>query len=189
MKPSGKLCFLPPALLAVALTLATPAMAFDMDSGTPIQVSANSARLDDTAGVATYSGDVELVQGRTRLEADRVVLYRDEQGLSRIEASGAPAHYRQPSREGDAMTNASALNITWSARDNQLTFERQAVIEQNGNTFKGNIIHYNTVSRVVTAEGGRTETGGSGRVEMVIQPRNTGQSSNGEGSDGSTQGQ
>ncbi|KRW81939.1 lipopolysaccharide transport periplasmic protein LptA [Marinobacter sp. P4B1] len=189
MKPSGKLRFYPPALLAAALMLAAPAMAFDMDSNTPIQVSADSARLDDSAGVATYTGEVELVQGRTRLEAQRVVLYRDDQGLSRIEASGSPAHYRQPSREGEGMTNASALNITWAAKDNQLTFERQAVIEQAGNTFKGDVIHYNTVSRVVTAEGGSTETGGSGRVEMVIQPRNTGQSSNGEGSDGSTQGQ
>ncbi len=175
MKPSGKLRFYPPALLAAALMLAAPAMAFDMDSNTPIQVSADSARLDDSAGVATYTGDVELVQGSTRLEAQRAVLYRDDQGLSRIEASGSPAHYRQPSREGEGMTNASALNITWAAKDNQLTFERQAVIEQAGNTFKGDVIHYNTVSRVVTAEGGNTETGGSGRVEMVIQPRNTGQ--------------
>jgi lipopolysaccharide export system protein LptA len=132
---------------------------------------------------------VELVQGNTRLEADRVVLYRDTEGLSRIEASGAPAHYRQPAREGEGMTDASALNITWSAKDNQLTFEREAVIEQGDNTFKGDIIHYDTLKRVVTAEGGRREDGGSGRVEMVIQPRNAGQSSNGEGSDGSSQSQ
>jgi len=182
MKPSGKLCCYPPALLAAALTVAAPAMAFDVNSEVPIQVSADAARLDDSAGVATYTGAVELVQGETRLEAERVVLYRDARGLSRIEASGNPAHYRQPAQDDAGMTDARALNITWSAADAQLTFERQAIIEQNSNVFKGDVIHYNTESRVVTADGGKTDSGASGRVEMVIQPRNSDQSSSGDGS-------
>ena len=176
--PSGVLA----ALLALAL--GSPALAFDMDSDQPITVSANSARLDDSKGVATYTGDVILTQGKTRLTAERVVLYRNDEGLNRIEASGTPAHYTQPSREGQGETDARALNITWSATDRQLTFEREAVIEQNGNLFRGDLIHYDTVRRVVTAEGGEDTGSGTGRVEMVIQPRSTRQ-----GSDGSTESQ
>lgn len=174
-------------LLALALTLVTSgtAQAFNLDSDAPITVSADNARLDDAKGIATYTGDVRLVQGRTRLNAERVVLYRDAQGLSRVEASGQPARYQQPTRDGQGETDARALNITWSASDNQLTFERDAIIEQNGNLFRGDVIHYDTVRRVVTAQGGDTATG-SGRVEMVIQPRsNTGT----QGSDGSSQSQ
>ncbi|WP_372964293.1 lipopolysaccharide transport periplasmic protein LptA [Marinobacter sp.] len=173
MNPSGNRLFFP--LMMAATLLAGPASAFNLDSDTPIKVSADSARIDDSAGTAIYSGDVELTQGEVQLNAERVVLYRNPQGLSRIEASGTPAHYRQPAQDGSGVTNARALNITWSARDNQLTFERQALIEQGGNTFRGDVIHYNTVNRVVTAEGGNSSGEGSGRVEMVIQPRSSGQ--------------
>jgi lipopolysaccharide export system protein LptA len=185
MKPANNRCqtFL---FVAAALLAASPAMAFDPDSDTPITVSADSARLDDTKGIATYTGAVELAQGKTRLTADRVVLFRDNEGLSRIEASGTPAHYQQPTREGVGETDASALNITWSAADSELIFERNAVIEQNGDLFRGDIIHYDTARRIVTADGGSDNGTGTGRVEMVIQPRNT---SNKQGSDGSSQSQ
>ena len=63
-------------LLVALLTAAmiSPAAAFDLDSDTPIKVTADNARLDDSQGIATYTGDVELEQGNTRLNADRVVL-------------------------------------------------------------------------------------------------------------------
>ncbi|WP_323752480.1 lipopolysaccharide transport periplasmic protein LptA [Marinobacter sp.] len=173
MIPSGnQLLF---SLIMAAAFLASPAAAFTLDSDEPIKVSANSARLDDSAGTAIYTGAVELVQGNVKLDAERVVLYRSPQGLSRIEASGTPAHYRQPSQDKTAVINAEALNITWSAKDSQLTFEREAMIEQGGSTFRGDIIHYDTANRVVTADGGDSEGEGSGRVEMVIQPRSSGQ--------------
>lgn len=172
--------------IALALTFASSAAAFNLDSDLPITVSADNARLDDAKGIATYTGAVELVQGKTRLTAERVVLFRDINGLSRIEASGQPARYQQPTRDGEGETDARALNITWSASDEQLTFEREAIIEQNGNLFRGDVIHYDTVRRVVTAQGGGDTDTGSGRVEMVIQPRST---KSKQGSDGSSQSQ
>ncbi|MBQ0832162.1 MULTISPECIES: lipopolysaccharide transport periplasmic protein LptA [unclassified Marinobacter] len=158
--------------------IASPAAAFDLDSDQPITVSADSARLDDGKGIATYTGAVELVQGKTRLTAERVVLYRSAEGLNRIEANGSPARYQQPVTSGEGETDAKAKNITWSATDKQLTFERDAVIEQNGNVFRGDIIHYDTEQRVVTAEGGEDTGSGPGRVEMVIQPRGNSDSGN-----------
>jgi len=175
------------ALLSVVVI--GPTAAFDLDSDTPIKVTADTARLDDGQGIATYTGAVELEQGKTRLSAERVVLYRSEDGLSRIEASGTPAIYRQPARDGEGETDARALNITWSASDNQLTFERDAIIEQNGNLFRGDVIHYDTVGRVVTAAGGEDAGEGSGRVEMVIQPRSTDRRPDRQESDGSSESQ
>ncbi len=188
MKPSGKQLFLWSALLAGTF-LASPASAFDLDSNQPIKVSADSARLDDTEGTAVYTGDVELVQGQAYLTADRVVLHRNEQGVSNIESWGSPAHYYQPAREGEQATDAWALEITWSADNNVVTLEKQARIEQGDNQFRGEIIHYDTAQRVVTAEGGSNAGDSPGRVEMVIQPRNSSQSDNETGSDGSSQGQ
>ncbi|MDR9426025.1 MAG: lipopolysaccharide transport periplasmic protein LptA [Marinobacter sp.] len=189
MKPSGKQLLFWSALLAGSF-LAGPAAAFDLDSDQPIKVTADSARLDDGQGIATYTGDVELVQGNAFLTADRVILHRNEQGVSNIESWGSPAHYFQPARDGEQATDAWAMEITWSADNSVVTLEKQARIEQGDNEFRGEIIHYDTARRVVTAEGGDRNTDeSSGRVEMVIQPRNSSQSDNETGSDGSSQGQ
>ncbi|MBL3554977.1 MULTISPECIES: lipopolysaccharide transport periplasmic protein LptA [Marinobacter] len=168
-----------PALKSLVLTAActaligpSAALAFNLESDEPIRVNADSARLDDGQGIATYTGAVEMTQGQTNLTADKVVLYRDQAGVSRIEATGRPAHYRQPAMEGQGETDARALSITWSAAENRVTFEREAVIEQDGNLFRGDIIHYDSANRIVTAEGAPDQGEGSGRVEMVIQPRN-----------------
>lgn len=160
-------------LLWLLLGLPAAAGAFNLESGQPIRVSADSARLDDMSGTATYTGDVQVTQGETRLEAERVVLYRNEQGLTRIEAEGSPAHYRQPAVDGSGQTDARARRITYSAGESRLVFEDQAVIEQNGNRFSGNRIDYDAAQRVVeaTSDPDTDNASGDGRVEMIIQPR------------------
>lgn len=167
----------PLAGLLVLILLAMPVAAFDLNSNTPISVSANTARLDDNTGIATYTGDVVVTQDQTRLTADRVILYRDAEGLTRIEAFGTPAHYQQPAKDGQGETDARALNITYAAKENQLTFEQEAVIEQAGNLFRGDRIDYNTAERIVTATGAQRDDNSQGRVETVIQPRNQPESS------------
>src|SRR5690606_11458400 len=106
---------------------------------------------------------------------EKVVLYRGADGLDRIEASGTPAHFRQVevnARGESVPTQAWAQEIHYSSRDNMITLKRSARIEQDGNLFKGEIIQYHVETRVVTAEGAATpDTTGTGRVEMVIQPR------------------
>lgn len=177
-------------LVAACLALVVPlAQAFDLESDDPIKVNADSARLDDGQGIATYTGDVEMTQGQTNLTADKVVMHRDETGVSRIEATGQPAHYRQPAAEGQGETDARALTITWSAAENRVTFEREAVIEQDGNLFRGDVIQYDSAERVVTAEGAADQGEGSGRVEMVIQPRNKDRNPDRQDTDGSSQSQ
>lgn len=152
------------------LLASLPVAAFDLDSDAPIAVSAENARLDDAKGMATYTGDVVVVQNQTRLTADRVVLYRDAEGLKRIEAFGDPARYQQPATTEQAETRARARTIIYAARENQLTFREAAVIEQGNNLFRGERILYDTAERVVTAEGGQEGDGKPGRVEMIIQP-------------------
>tara|TARA_R110000851_G_scaffold20338_4_gene61622 strand:+ start:1391 stop:2023 length:633 start_codon:yes stop_codon:yes gene_type:complete len=182
-------------VLVLTLTVGMPfAAAFDLKSDQPITVNADNARLDEGQGIATYTGSVEMSQGDANLMAEKVVLHRDENGVSRIEATGTPAHYRQPAMEGQGETDARALIITWSASDNRVTFKREAVIEQGGNLFRGDVIHYDSAERVVTAEGAADQGDGSGRVEMVIQPRSNSGSNpdnnpNGQDTDGSSQGQ
>lgn len=174
-----------PALLPVMLC-AAPAQAFDVNSDAPISVKADNARLDDKAGKATYTGDVVIVQAETKLTADKVELYRDSQGLSRIQAFGDPAHYQQSETIENPATDARANEIEFESAANLLTFRNNAVIRQSGDVFRGDLIRYNTEERVVTAGRGESEEGS--RVEMVIQPRRGGGESKG-GRDGAADGE
>lgn len=162
------------ATLSAVLLLATgpAAHAFDMTSDAPVSVKADQARLDDKQGTATYQGNVMVRQAEARLNADKVVLFRDQAGLNRIEAYGSPAHYSAPATEQTPATDAQANEITYSRSDNQITFKKDAVIRQGEDLFKGDVIHYDTQNRIVTASGQ-----GEGRVEMVIQPRSRKQES------------
>ena len=174
--------------LTVALILGTAsAWAFDMNSNAPISISANSARLDDDAGRATYTGNVVVVQEQTKLFADRVELYRDRNGLSRIQAFGDPARYEQAETPENPATDASAEEIEFESAENLLTFRTNAVIRQSGDIFRGDVIRYNTEERIVTAERDQSEDGS--RVEMVIQPRqNSGDAGDG-GDNGAADGE
>lgn len=171
MKPVRNLTGRLLLLSTLALGPALPALAFNLDSDEPIRVTADSARLDDTQGTAVYRGNVKVRQGGILLTADRVDVSRNAAGLDRIDASGRPATYYRPATETGSAVNAEALTIHYSASDNLLRFEREAVVDQGGDEFRGAVIEYNTVNRVVTGEGRTPEGEGSGRVEMIIQPR------------------
>lgn len=155
--------------LGSLLLCALPLQAFDMESDAPISIKADSARLDDAAGKAIYTGDVVVVQAETTLTAERVELYRGEEGVSRILAFGEPAHYQQAATAEQPAIDGRAAEIEYESDASVLILRKDAVIRQAGDIFRGNLIRYNTEARVVTAE--RGNNGDGERVEMVIQPR------------------
>ena len=154
-------------LLAAVLT--APLYAFDLESEQPIKVASDSARLDDQKGTATYTGNVRVTQGKAMLTADRVVLHRgDEQSLNRMKATGEPATYEQPKTQQGPAVYAEGETIIYAADKDRITFERSALIRQQGDTFRGNRIVYNLTERIVTASSSKEDD--SDRVEMTIQP-------------------
>lgn len=171
MKPVSNLAGRLLLISTLALGPTLPALAFNLDSNEPIRVTADSARLDDTQGTAVYRGNVEVRQGGILLTADRVDVSRNAAGLDRIDATGRPATYYRPATETEGAVDAEALTIHYSASKNLLRFERDAVVKQGGDEFRGAVINYNTDNRVVTGEGLTADGEGSGRVEMIIQPR------------------
>ena len=60
------------------------------DTGQPVEITADEFRLDQTAGTATFLGNVLVIQGEMRMTADRVfVVYdRDAGRIARLEATG-----------------------------------------------------------------------------------------------------
>lgn len=152
-------------LIAAAVS---PAFAFDLESDKPIRVESKNARLDDKAGTATYTGNVRVTQGEARLEADRVVLQRSNGELESMEATGSPATYQQPESEQAPELYAEGERIQYSAAEDLLVFERNALIRQSGDRFRGDRISYDLEDRVVDASSAKDDE--EDRVEMTIQP-------------------
>ena len=149
------------ALLPIQLS------AFTADGNEPIKIQSDRAELDEQKGLSTYTGDVVITQGTTSLKSDKVVVYSSNKGLTKIEAFGTPAQFSQQENESSPTTHAYGNTIVYTLADENLTLIDNAKLEQGKNTFSGKEIIYNTVTRIVTAQGGKDKTD---RVEIIVHP-------------------
>ncbi|HET8730251.1 MAG TPA: lipopolysaccharide transport periplasmic protein LptA [Moraxellaceae bacterium] len=160
---------LPPAkLLLTGLILLAPAVnALPTDRDQPVQISANSARFNEKTGIATYTGAVVIRQGTMEMTADEIVITTDSKGtlLSTV-ARGNPAHYQQQTDPKKGLVTAEASRIDYDARNDVITFTGKARLRQDGSSFQGSTITYNSQRQQVDAKGE-----GSERVMLVLPPQ------------------
>jgi len=77
-------------LFACLLLLTPLAHAEKADKTKPVNVEADSVRVEDAKKTAVYEGHVVLTQGTLMMTADRIDVRQDEQGFSSGDASGKP---------------------------------------------------------------------------------------------------
>ncbi len=153
------------AALAIALQISL-AQALPEDQQQPIHVTANSAVQENNT--MTYTGNVVIVQGSVRIEADQVVIYHDKGKLQKAIATGKPARFQeQPEADGGLITGSAATLIYYST-DQRVELLQDAFVDRDKSTVKGDRIEYLLSSKTVRAES--TQNNASGRVEMVLQP-------------------
>lgn len=171
--------FITPFLCLLLSSLVSPSVqALPGDRQQPIRVQADSAELDNRKGVAVYRGDVIITQGTMKITGDKVTLSQDSNGNIDVFTSvGNPAYYEQQPAQGKELVKAYGLTIQYFARNARIVLIDQARIEQNGNTFEGEKIVYDTQRQIVNA--GRANhsniTRPRPRIDMVIQPRSQSQ--------------
>jgi lipopolysaccharide export system protein LptA len=159
------------SVLLILPVIGSNAFALPTDRDQPVQVSANSARFNEKTGIATYTGTVLVKQGTMEIRADEIVITTDKTGaiLSAI-AKGNPAHYQQLNdpQKGPVMADAKLIN--YDARNEIITLTTEAKLRQDGSSFQGNVITYNSLRQQVDAKGDSTS-----RVQLVFppQPRDT----------------
>ena len=164
-----------PLLLSLGAALGSAsAWALPSDRDQPIRVQADSAELDDKQGVAVYRGGVVISQGTLKITGDTVTITQDANGEIEVFTSvGKPAYYEQkPSADKD-IVKAYGLTIQYYATNERIVLIDQAKVIQQGNTFEGEKIVYDTQRQIVNA--GRA-TGSNvsmprPRIDMILQPR------------------
>jgi lipopolysaccharide export system protein LptA len=165
-----------PLILSLSAALGSAAAwALPSDRDQPIRIQADSAELDDRQGVAVYRGDVIITQGTLKITGDTVTITQTASGdIDVFTSVGKPAYYEQKPAADKDIVKAYGLTIQYFASNERIVLIDQAKVIQEGNTFEGEKIVYDTRRQIVNA--GRA-TGNEvsvprPRIDMIIQPKN-----------------
>ncbi|OZB22801.1 MAG: lipopolysaccharide transport periplasmic protein LptA [Pseudomonas sp. 34-62-33] len=158
-----------PLILALGAALGSAAAwALPSDRDQPIRIQADSAELDDRQGVAVYRGDVIITQGTLKITGDTVTITQTASGdIDVFTAVGNLAYYEQKPAVDKDIVKAYGKTIQYFASNERIVLIDQAKVIQEGNTFEGEKIVYDTRRQIVNA--GRAPRP---RIDMVIQPKN-----------------
>ncbi len=154
--------------IILALALPGSASALSTDRDQPINLEADEAELDQTEGVSTYVGNVVVTQGSMKVESDRMVVHLEDGEIDRIEATGAPARFRQRPDGKDADVLGGASKMDYLAGQSMVILTGDAWVEQAGDIIRGARIEYSLTEDLVKAKKGSRE---SDRVRITLQPR------------------
>lgn len=165
LKAILKLCFF------IGMTSSCPlALAINPGSESPIEIESDSATFDDKKGTSTYTGNVIITQGLSRLEADSVTVSAVDRKIMSIQATGHPAHFVQQESSQATATHGYGDTILYIAADAILKLSNNASLVQQDNSFSGELIEYDIVQRAIKAKG--DETIGT-RVKIQYYPHSS----------------
>lgn len=137
----------------------------------PISIYADTLSIDDSTGISLYSGHVELQQGDLKFSGDKLEITQKEGSITLMRATGQPALFRR----GDVkQLKADASRIEYDSKNGLVILQGNAHLWQNGNQFSGELIRYYINSRRVQAQGDSGAAQGSGRVHVLIRPKEAG---------------
>lgn len=154
-------------LLALLSVSAGTAQALPSDRDQPVQVSADTATADGKTGIATYRGNVMVKQGTLEIRADEIIITTDKKGaiLSTV-SKGNPARYQQQPDPKKGIVTAEAHRIDYDAKNENIKLTGNAKLKQDGSSFSGQTITYDSQRQQVDAKGD-----GSNRVQLVFPPQ------------------
>lgn len=153
--------------LALLLVVAGTAQALPSDRDQPVQVNADTATADGKTGIATYRGNVVVKQGTLEIRADEIIITTDKKGaiLSTV-SKGNPARYQQQPDPKKGIVSAEAQRIDYDAKNENIKLTGNAKLKQDGSSFSGQTITYDSLRQQVNAKGD-----GSNRVQLVFPPQ------------------
>lgn len=155
------------AIVTALLLTALDVSALPSDRQEEIKISADSATYQDNRGI--YTGNVILIQGSLRIQADRLIINQANRKVSDVIATGRPARFQQQPKSNTGTVTASAKTIRYEVGANEIILTESAYIVHKGSEISSERIVYNAAKESVLADG-QNKPGGSGRVNMVLQP-------------------
>ncbi len=156
-------------LSLVALIYCDLVFALPDDRKQPIEISADSAQINEQTGIILYTGNVVISQGSMQIKASKVELFRKNDDIDSIIASGSPASFVQQPASNKPITTAYGMRMEYKINSQTLTITDKAKVVQDKDSFSGERIVYQMDKAIVNAYSGNGSSGE--RVQMIIQPK------------------
>lgn len=145
------------------------------DREQPINLEADTMKLDDAKQVSIFEGHVQLTQGTMFISADHIVVTKSTDGSQHMVATGAPANFRQRQEGSDEYVEGYGEKIEYDTREDIVDLFGNARVKRGQDEVLGEHITYNSKTEVFEA---RSKVDASGqanvpkdRVRAVIQPK------------------
>jgi lipopolysaccharide export system protein LptA len=151
------------------------AVAESADRDKPIDLEADSVKVDDAKQISTYSGNVILTQGTLMIRADKLIVREDSAGFQHSTAVGNPTTFKQKREGKNEYMEGSAQRIEYDGRMDKVQLFTKAWVKRGEDIVHGEYISYDANAEYAEVIGGTKSADGlttNGRVHAVIQPKN-----------------
>jgi lipopolysaccharide export system protein LptA len=144
------------------------------DRDKPIDLEADTMKVDDAKQISTYSGNVILTQGTLEIHADKLIVREDKEGFQHSTSLGNPTTFRQKLEGKNEYIQGSAQRIEYDGRMDKVQLYTKAWVKRGEDVVHGDYIMYDANAEYAEVIGGSSQnaTAGTGRVRAVIQPKN-----------------
>lgn len=152
------------SLLLSTVLLCHQAPALEGDNNQPLELTADSADMDEAKGLSIYRGDVDVRQGSMHLRADVLTVFHTGRKPTRMVAEGRPVHFEQQGADGPVKGQARRLEYEMNSEN--LLLIGDAVVNQGKDTMRSDRITYDRVRGQVKAG---SAAQGKQRVRISIE--------------------
>jgi lipopolysaccharide export system protein LptA len=132
----------------------------------PINLEADNVKYEYKKGIVYYKGHVQASQGSTKLKADEMtVYYNDQHAIKEVVAIGNPAQYNTLVHEDHDQLTARARRISYYPLAGKVILEQQAIINYNNSVFSGPYIFYDLKNQEITSHPQKDS-----QTKIVLEP-------------------
>jgi lipopolysaccharide export system protein LptA len=147
------------------------------DGNLPIEITADELEVEQPQNLATFTGNVDAVQGELVLSADRLRVYY--YGSGEESPAGASSSIRRIEADGNVFLSspretAQGTSGVYDVAGNQLSLEGSVVLTQDDNVIRGERLEIDLVSgysRVLAAAPGGEGGAPPQRVRAIFTPQ------------------
>jgi len=154
---------------------------FSQNRGQPVQIEAASLEVRDKEKIATFSGNVKVVQGDTTMRCKSLVVFYEQQGGQTDNAAGRGMKAATPGPGGSSQISRlearGGVTVTqkdqsatgdmglFDMKTNTVTLSGNVTVSQGQNVMRGDRLVVDLTTGVSRVDAGKS----SGPVRMLIQ--------------------
>ena len=165
------------ALALASLSTVAPAQGLRHDGSLPIEITADQLEVKQQEQLATFTGNVDAVQGELVLSADRLRVYY--YGEDQEAPAGSSSSIRRIEADGNVFLSspqetAQGAAGVYDVAGNQLSLEGSVVLTQDDNVIRGERLEIDLVSgrsRVLAAVPSSAGGEPPQRVRAIFTPQ------------------